>query len=84
MKNKILIQLIIPEVDLRLDVFIPVSKKVGEILNLFNKAILDISNGIYIIDNKKWVYDGITGEKYDINVLIKDTNIRNGTSVILI
>lgn len=84
MKNKILIELIVPEIDSKFDVFIPIGKKVGEVLMLLSKSITDISNGLYVSTNKNWLYDGTTGEKYDLNVLVKDTNIKNGTSIILI
>ena len=84
MKNKVLIELIVPEIDSKFNVFIPISKKVGEVLTLLNKSLIDVSNGVYVSSNKKWVYDGNTGEKYDLNTLIKDTNIRNGTTIVLI
>ena len=84
MKNKILIELIVPEIDSKYNVFIPVTKKVGEILTLLNKSLVDITNGNFVSTTKKWIYDGKTGEKYDLNVLVKNTNMRNGTSIILI
>lgn len=84
MKNKVLIEVVVPEIDSKFNVFIPVSKKVGEILALVNKALIDLTNGVYVTSNKKWIYDGDTGEKYELNVLVKNTNIRNGSSVIII
>ena len=84
MKNKVLVELIVPEIDSKFNVFIPVTKKVGEVLTLLNKSMTDISNGVYTVSNKKWLYDGDTGEKYDLNILVKNTNIRNGTSLVLI
>lgn len=84
MKNKVLIELIIPEIEESYDVYIPVSKKVGSIIKLLNRAIFELSNGTYNGGIKNYIYNKDTGVKYDVNILIKDTDIRNGTKIVLI
>lgn len=84
MKNKILIELIVPEIDIKYNLYIPINKKVGNIIVLLNKAIKELSDGVYEGNEKTALYNRKTGEKYGMNVLIRQTNIRNGTSLILI
>lgn len=83
MKNKILVEIIIPKFDERYNLFLPISKKVGSAIILINKAITELSNGIYVCDNNATLYNRITGESYDPNALISKTNIRNGTILVL-
>ena len=84
MKNKVLIELIVPEIEKSYDIYIPVSKKVGSVIKLLNKAIFELSDGVYNGGNKNQMYNRDTGVRYDNNSLIKDTDIRNGSKVILI
>jgi len=84
MKNKILVELIIPEIDEKYNIYIPINKKVGNLIVLLNKVIKELSNGIYNGNEKTALYDKKTGEKYNINSLVRETTIRNGSSLILI
>lgn len=84
MKNKILIKLIVPEIDESYDVYIPINKKVGNVIVLLIKAISDMTNGVYRGTTKTCLYNKMTGEKYSINTLIRQTDIRNGVTIILI
>lgn len=83
MKNKILVELIVPEIEESYDIYIPINKKIGSIINLLSKAIFELSDGEYVNSNHSFLYNSDTGEKYDINVIVKDTNIRNGTKIVL-
>lgn len=84
MKNKILIELIVPEVDEKYDIYIPINKKVGNVIVLLNKAVKELTNGLYDGSTRTSLYNRTTGQKYAINSLVRETNIRNGSSLILI
>ena len=84
MKNKRLIELIVPEVDEKHNLYIPINKKVGNVVVLLSKAVKELTNGTFDGTNKTCLYDRTTGEKYPINSLIRETNIKNGSSLILI
>ena len=84
MKNKILVELIVPEIDKKYDIYIPINKRVGNIIGLLNRAVKELSDGIYNGTERTSIYDRVTGEKYSINSLVRDTNIRNGSILILI
>ena len=83
MKNKILIELIVPDIEEKFNIFIPINRKVGNVIELLNKSISDLTNGTYIGSSKTCIYSKKTGEKYNINDLVINTDIRNGTSLIL-
>jgi len=83
MDNKILVQIIIPDVETSYDVFIPISKRVGNVVQLIIKAINDY--GEYYPNNPHAaLYNRETGSMYDFNSMIYETDIRNGSQVILV
>lgn len=84
MKNKILIELIVPEIDEKYNLYIPINKKVGNVVVLLIKAVKELTSGSFNGTDKTCLYDKNTGDKYPINSLIRETNIRNGSSLILI
>ena len=84
MKNKVLVSLSIPEIDKNYDVYLPINKKVGNIINLLNKAISELTDGELALSNYNSLYNATTKEKYQSNILLASTNIRNGSSLVLL
>jgi len=84
MKNKILIELIVPEIEKTYNVYIPINRRIGNIISLLNKSVYELSNGVYQENNKAALYNKETGNKYNINYLVRATDIRNGTSLVLL
>lgn len=84
MKNKVLVNLIVPEIDRNFDVYLPINKKIGNIINLLNKTISEMSNGEYKESITDILYNVTTGERYYPDVLLVNTNIRNGTKLVLL
>lgn len=83
MKNKVLVELIVPELDEKYDMYIPINKRIGNIIVLLNKAVSDLTNGIYTGSNTTCIYNRNSGLKYNINDLVRNTDIRNGTTLVL-
>ena len=84
MKNKVLIQLIVPAIETSYDIYLPINKKIGNIITILNKTIAELSDGCFIGNNQTALYNKDTNEKYLPNTLVYNTNIRNGTSLILL
>lgn len=84
MKNKVLVQISVPEINENYDIFLPVNRTIGNVINLICHSIFELSNGSYNGTNKTFLYNSITGEKYSPEVLIRKTDIKNGTKLILI
>ena len=81
--NKILIQLYIPLIEEEYDIFIPINKRIGTIKQLIEKNISEQSNG-YVIKEDTNLYSKETGKVYDVQVIVKDTDLKNGSRVVLL
>ena len=82
--NKVLIRVYVPQLETKYDVWIPINKTVYTIIcsitngiNSLNKMSLE--NG-YILN----LYNKENSEVYDLKKKIIDTDIRNGTELIMI
>lgn len=84
MNNKVTVKLHVPKLDTSYDLFIPINKKVSTIIYLLNKSINELTNGDYIINDYINLYNKDTKEVYNQNMIIKDTDIRNGCELILL
>ena len=81
--NKILIQLYIPLIEEEYDIFIPINKRIGTIKQLIEKNMSEQSNG-YIIKDDTNLYSKETGQVYDVQLLVKDTDLKNGSRIVLL
>lgn len=84
MNNKILIELEIPLIEKKYDLFIPINKKVGTVKNLIEEALVELSNNAYVPKEDTNFYSKETGEIYDVNKTVRDTDLKNGSRIILI
>lgn len=84
MKNKVLVELIVPFIESKFDVYLPINRRIGNIITLLNKTITEVSEGCYEGSNKSALYNRETNQKYEPNALLYNTDIRNGTTLILL
>lgn len=84
MNNKVLVNLVIPEIEQSYDVYLPVNKKIGNIIYLLIKSVHELSNNIYPLNETAVLYNVDTCEKYSSDILLANTDIRNGTKLVLI
>ena len=83
-KNKILIELEIPLIEKEYDLFIPINKKVGTIKNLIEEALVELTENAYIIKEDTNLFSKDTGLMYDVNDTVRDTDLKNGSRIILL
>lgn len=84
MDNRVLVNLLVPEIGNNFDVFLPVNKKIGNIIILLNKAVNELTGGNYKLDSNNLLYNVETKKIYESDVLLANTDIRNGTKLLLI
>ena len=84
MNNKVLVKIIVPELDSTYDVFIPVNEIVWKIKKLIVKAISDLSGGALDVSLEYTLINKVTSNTYDNNVVVINTDIRNATELILL
>lgn len=83
MENKVLVKLFVPFIESHYEVFLPVGKRIGDLVILLSKSLVEISNGYYDITNNERLYNRISGNAYDESQILKNTDIRNGTELII-
>lgn len=84
MNNKVLVKLYVPTMEIEYDIWLPVNKTIYNVTVLLIKAINDFSGGYYMPKNLPHLYNKDYNVPYPYNKKIKETNIRNGTQLVLI
>lgn len=84
MKNKVLVKVYVPSVDSDYEIYIPVNETIKKILDLLIKTIYELSDSNFNNEIEHYIMDPKTGIVYEIDAIIRDTNIRNGSKIILI
>ena len=82
MLYKVLIKLYVPEIEETYEIYIPINKTVGELSLLLTKLINDLSKS-YPIKNNARLCNRYTGNLYDRDLTIRNSDIRNGSELIL-
>lgn len=83
-KNKILIGLEIPAIEKKFDLFIPINKKIGTIKSLIEKELAESNDIDYEIKEDTNLFSKDTGNIYDVNNTVRDTDLKNGSRIILL
>lgn len=82
--NKVLVKLLVPLIEEEYDVWIPINKKIYRVIELLIKAVHELSSGVYAPTEVPMLYDRITAKEFDINLTVKDNDIKNGSQIVLI
>lgn len=82
--NKILVKLYVPMIEEQYDIWLPLNKRIYNVIVLLTKSINEMSSGNYSPDKIPILYDKATAIPYDVNLRVVDTNIRNGSELVLI
>lgn len=84
MKNKVLIKLIVPEIDFFFDLFVPTNEILWKVKKMIIKSINDLT-GDSLDSTKEYVLiNKTTGQIYSENITIYNSDIRNASELILI
>ena len=84
MNNKVFVNLSVPELDEKFDLYLPANKKIGNILVLINKTLNELSDGKYPIKEVIGLFNLDTKELYTPDTLLVSTTIRNGSKLMII
>ena len=83
-RNKILIRLYIPLIEKSYDVYIPINKKRGTVKALIEGGLSELTDGEYVGSQETNFYSKETGQIYNVNKTVRDTDLKNGSKIILI
>lgn len=79
-ENKILVNVYILSLSKNCEIFIPINEKIGNITKLLSNIVtdsIDFTKNVVIMNAD-------TGECYKNNTLVRETNIKNSTKLVLI
>lgn len=82
--SKILVEVYVPSANLTYDVYIPIESKISEITQLISNAITDVSDNKYRQGLEITLCDFSTGKEYDKNLRVFETNMDNGSKLMLV
>ena len=83
-ENKVLITVNVPSLEKKYDVYVPVNRKVYSVINMLKTSLFELSLGSFNVSKNYVLYNEESGIIYDMNLLVRDTDIRNGSTVILL
>ena len=81
--NKVLVRVFFPRINEWYEIWIPLNQKISSIIVQLLKGINELNNEDYKLNDLPVLYNRATGEYYDFNIIVENTNIRNGTELIL-
>lgn len=81
--NKVLIEVTLPAAGMSYDIFVPDSMQIGTLTMLTASVFSRLSGGTYTVGEQAVLCSRKTGEPYDANARLFETDIRNGTKLLL-
>ena len=82
MDFKVYIIVEVPIIENKFEMLVPIDRRIHDIITSIKKSNPLLSSGFYEQRNPT-LFSKTTGEMYDMNQVIKDSNIRVGTRLIL-
>ena len=83
-ENKVLVSVNVPILEKKYDIYFPVNRKMYNVIEMIKSSLFELSQGSFNIKNDYVLYNEENGEPYDMNLLVRDSSIRNGSKVILL
>ena len=81
MKYKVICEVSFPQFDISMDVTIPYNKTIYYVCEMLNKLIVDDIMPTYKPKKNSILINKRTGEVYDMNILVHQSTIKNGTKL---
>lgn len=81
--NKVNVELIVPAIGKKYNIFLPANKTIGEIIIILNRVINELT-GCFPENNKLCIFDVMGSKIYDPKVELINTDIKNGSILALI
>lgn len=83
MEYKVLVTIYLPEIEEKYEMYLPVNKYVGDILYTLSKIFND-SCKVFPERKNAILFNVDTGNSYNPQVLLRNTDIKNGSELIYI
>ena len=83
-ENKVLVSVNVPTLEKKYDIYFPVNRKISNVIGMIKTSLFQLSQGSFDMEQDYVLYNKENGESYDMNILVRESNIRNGSNVILL
>ncbi len=83
MDFRVYIVVYVPILEKKYEILVPIDRKIHDLISLLKKSIPELSKDYYETRQPS-LYNKNSGNIYDLNTIIKDSNIRTGTRLLLI
>lgn len=83
-ENKVLVSVNVPILENKYDIYFPVNRKISNVIKMIKSSLAQLSQGTFDEESNYCLYNEENGEPYDVNILVRESNIRNGSKVILL
>ena len=84
LENKVLVSVNVPRLESDYDIYVPVNRKIHFVIGMIKDTLVELSQGSFNKNEPCLLYNRETGDAYDMNILVRDSDIRNGSKVILL
>ncbi len=82
--NKVLVTIKVIRLNEEYEVFLPVNKKIADIICMLVKSLNELTNGVFPLTYNRLLYDIDQNIFYNTELSIKEAQIDNGKKLILI
>ena len=82
--EKVLVEVYVPGLERSFDVFIPVQSPMYEVLELIKKAVREMSDGRFVVNENTTLCHRENGTIININLSVYELRIKNGSKLMLI
>ena len=72
-----------PILDIKYELFVPIDRRIHDVIKILKNTIPELSQDYYK-NNEPNIYRKSDGEIYDMNLVIKNSDIKTGTRLILL
>ena len=83
MDYKVLVNIFVPEIEQNYEFYIPVNRHIEMVIKIINKAISDLTFGQFPEKDNLQLCNRRTGQVYDNGHYVRNTDIKNGTQLVL-
>lgn len=73
----------VPIIDKKYEILVPIDRRIHDLISILKRAIPELNVGYYE-KNTPNIYNKSSGEMYEINTIIKGSNIKTGTRLVVI
>ena len=83
-ENKVLVSVNVPILEKKYDIYFPANRRIHNVIEMIKNSLFELSQGSFNVNANYMLYNKENGRAYNMNILVRDSDIRNGSQVILL